>query len=90
MSVDAVTYRRAESLTRAYGFVVNVGETITGKEFSDRILWFRQSIVSGSLRVKSNMPATLSQVRDIITNAVKRCGGRVDFREQKVAFILEV
>ena len=30
------------------------------------------------------------QVRDIITNAVKRCGCRVDFREQKVAFILEV
>ena len=29
------------------------------------------------------------QVREIITNAVKRCGGRVDFREQKVAFILE-
>ena len=38
MSVDAVTYRRAELLTRAYGFVVNVGETITGKEFSNRIL----------------------------------------------------
>ena len=32
----------------------------------------------------------VSQVRDIITNAVKRCGGRVEFREQKVAFILEV
>lgn len=38
MSVDAVTYRRAKLLTRAYGFVVNVGEAITGKEFSDRIL----------------------------------------------------
>ena len=38
MSVDAVTYRRVELLTRAYGFVVNVGETITGKEFSNRIL----------------------------------------------------
>ena len=38
MSVDAVTYRRVELLTRAYGFVVNVGETITGKEFSDLIL----------------------------------------------------
>ena len=38
MSVDAVTYRRAESLTRIYGFVVNIGETITGKEFSSRIL----------------------------------------------------
>ena len=38
MSVDAVTYRRAESLTSTYGFVVNIGETITGKEFSSRIL----------------------------------------------------
>ena len=38
MSVDAVTYRRAELLTSRYGFVVNVGETITGKEFSNRIL----------------------------------------------------
>ena len=32
----------------------------------------------------------VSQVRDIITNAVKRCGGRVDFREQKIQFKLEV
>ena len=38
MSVDAVTYRRAELLTMTYGFVVNIGETITGKEFSSRIL----------------------------------------------------
>ena len=30
------------------------------------------------------------QVMEIITNAVKRCGGRVDFREQKVSFKLEV
>ena len=30
------------------------------------------------------------QVREIITNAVKRCGGSVDFREQKVSFKLEV
>ena len=32
----------------------------------------------------------VSQVRDIITNAVKRCGCRVDFCEQKVSFKLEV
>ena len=38
MSVDAVTYRRAELLTMTYGFVVRIGETITGKEFSSRIL----------------------------------------------------
>ena len=38
MSVDAVTSRRAELLTRTCGFVVNIGETITGKEFSSRIL----------------------------------------------------
>ena len=30
------------------------------------------------------------QVREIVTNAVKRCGGRVDFREQRVSFKLEV
>ena len=38
MSVDAVTYRRAELLTITYGFVVRIGETITGKELSNRIL----------------------------------------------------
>ena len=38
MSVDAVTYRRVELLTMTYGFVVRIGETITGKEFSNRIL----------------------------------------------------
>lgn len=32
----------------------------------------------------------VNQVRDIITNAVKRRGGRVDFRCQKVSFELEV
>lgn len=30
------------------------------------------------------------QVREIITNAVKRCGGSVDFREQRIQFKLEV
>ena len=38
MSVDAVTYSRAEWLAMTYGFVVRIGETINGKEFSDRIL----------------------------------------------------
>ena len=32
----------------------------------------------------------VGQVREIITNAVKRCGGRVDFREQKIQFKLEI
>ena len=32
----------------------------------------------------------VGQVREIITNAVKRCGGSVDFSEQKVSFELEV
>lgn len=32
----------------------------------------------------------VSQVRCIITNAVKRCGGSVDFIEQKIQFKLEV
>ena len=30
------------------------------------------------------------QVKEIITNAVKRCGGRVDFSEQKVLFKLKI
>ena len=38
MSVDAVTYSKAEWITMTYGFVVRIGETITGKEFSNRIL----------------------------------------------------
>ena len=38
MSVDAVTYSQAEWLAMTYGFVVRIGETLTGKEFSDRIL----------------------------------------------------
>ena len=38
MSVDAVTYSQAERLAMTYGFVVRIGETITGKEFSSRIL----------------------------------------------------
>lgn len=30
------------------------------------------------------------QVREIIMNAVKRCGGRVDFHEQRIRFKLKV
>ena len=32
----------------------------------------------------------VNQVIEIITNAVKRCGGRVDFNKQKVSFKLKV
>ena len=32
----------------------------------------------------------VSHVREIIMNAVKRCGGHVDFREQRIQFKLEV
>ena len=32
----------------------------------------------------------VGQVREIITNAVKRCGGRVEFRAQRIQFKLEV
>ena len=32
----------------------------------------------------------VSQVGEIMTNAVKRCGGSVDFREQRIQFKLEV
>ena len=44
--------------------------------------------MSGLLTLKNERE--VSQVREIITNAVKRCGGSVDFREQKVSFKLEV
>ena len=44
--------------------------------------------MSGILTI--NNEREVSQVREIITNAVKRCGGSVDFREQKVSFKLEV
>ena len=44
--------------------------------------------MSGILTI--NNEREVSQVREIITNAVKRCGGRVDFREQKVSFELGV
>ena len=44
--------------------------------------------MSGLLTLNSEKE--VHQVREIITNAVKRCGGRVDFREQKVSFKLEV
>ena len=44
--------------------------------------------MSGILTLKNERE--VSQVREIITNAVKRCGGSVDFREQKIQFKLEV
>ena len=44
--------------------------------------------MSGILTI--NNEREVSQVKEIITNAVKLCGGRVDFREQKVSFELEV
>ena len=44
--------------------------------------------MSGLLTLKDERE--VSQVREIITNAVKRCGGSVDFCEQKVPFKLEV
>ena len=44
--------------------------------------------MSGLLTIKSEKE--VRQVREIITNAVKRCGGSVDFREQKIQFKLEV
>ena len=37
-----------------------------------------------------NNEKEVHQVREIIMNAVKRCGGRVDFREQRIQFKLEV
>ena len=37
-----------------------------------------------------NNEKEVHQVREIITNAVKSCGGRVDFREQKIQFELEI
>ena len=44
--------------------------------------------MSGILTLKNERE--VSQVREIITNAVKRCGVSVDFSEQKVLFKLKV
>ena len=44
--------------------------------------------MSGLLTLRDE--CEVSQVREIVTNAVKRCGGRVDFREQRIQFKLEV
>ena len=44
--------------------------------------------MSGLLTLRND--DEVHRVREIITNAVKCCGGRVDFREQKVSFELEV
>ena len=39
MPVDAVTYSKAKWLAMKYGSVIRIGEAITGKEFSNRILF---------------------------------------------------
>ena len=44
--------------------------------------------MSGLLTLRDE--CEVGQVREIITNAVKRCGGSVDFREQRIQFKLEV
>ena len=78
MSVDAVTYRRAESLARTYGFVVNIGETITGKEFSSRIL-------SAFDRDLANTKCAANDASKNIVSITRTCGDSYDieWRESK-------
>ena len=78
MSVDAVTYRRAEWLTMTYGFVVCIGETITGKEFSSRIL----SVFDRDL---ANIKCAANDASKNIVSITRTCGDLYDvkWRESK-------
>ena len=75
MSVDAVTYIIAEFLTSTFGFVVNIGETITGKEFSSRIL-----------SVSGRSPIIKFAANDASRNIVsitRTCGDSYDIKWRK-------
>ena len=76
MSVDAVTYRRAESLTSTYGFVVNIGETITGKEFSGRI----SSVFDRDL---ANVKCAAYDARKNVVSITRKLGDLYDIEWRK-------
>ena len=78
MSVDAVTYSQAEWLTMAYGFVVRIGETTTGKEFSRRLL----SVFDRDL---ANIKCAANDASKNIVSITRTCGDLydVEWRESK-------
>lgn len=78
MSVDAVTYSQAERLTMTYGFVIRIGETITGKEFSNRIL----SVFDRDL---ANVKCAASDAGKNIVSITRKLGDSYDikWRESK-------
>ena len=76
MSVDAVTYRRAELLTMTYGFVVRIGETLTGKEFSDRIL----SVFDRDL---AHAKCAACDARKNVVSITRTCGDLYDVKWRK-------
>ena len=78
MSVDAVTYSQAEWLVMTYGFVVRIGETMTGKEFSDRIL----SVFDRDL---AHAKCAACDARKNVVSITRTCGDLYDvkWRESK-------
>ena len=76
MSVDAVTYRRAELLTMTYGFVVRIGETITGKELSSRIL----SVFDRDL---AHAKCAACDARKNVVSITRTCGDLYDVKWRK-------
>lgn len=78
MSVDAVTYSRAEWLAMTYGFVVRIGETLTGKEFSERIL----SVFDRDL---AHAKCAACDARKNVVSITRTCGDLYDvkWRESK-------
>ena len=73
MSVDAVTYSQAERLAMTYGFVVRIGETITGKEFSSRIL----SVFDRDL---ANIKCAANDASKNIVSITRRLGDLYDIK----------
>jgi len=76
MSVDAVTYSQAEWLAMTYGFVVRIGETMTGKEFSDRIL----SVFDRDL---AHAKCAACDARKNVVSITRTCGDLYDVKWRK-------
>ena len=76
MSVDAVTYSQAEWLAMTYGFVVRIGETLTGKEFSDRIL----SVFDRDL---AHAKCAACDARKNVVSITRTCGDLYDVKWRK-------
>ena len=76
MSVDAATYSQAEWLAMTYGFVVRIGETLTGKEFSDRIL----SVFDRDL---AHAKCAACDARKNVVSITRTCGDLYDVKWRK-------